>query len=137
MTYSHSNSVAVNVGGQREKVFNPAVPGSDKSAFYYSAVYSARVEITPANETPVIQLPANAYITSISVVVGTLFSAGAKVEIGTTAAGSDVLAATAIDAAVSAPAAPLKTLIADGVLYVTVTGSPTAGDAFVLVNYSH
>jgi hypothetical protein len=132
-----SNSIGVNLGGQRDKVFNPAVPGSDKSAFYYSAVYSARVEITKDNETPVIQLPANAYITSISIVVGTLFTTGSKVEIGTTAAGTDVLAATAVDAAVSAPVAPKKALIADGVLHVTVTGSPTVGDAFVQVQYSH
>lgn len=86
-------------------------------------------------------LPAGALITRTLVLIETAFSAGAGLTVGTTAGGTDILAA-ADSAATTAGAkrpdtASVKGRLAnDTVLYGAVTGAPSAGVATIVFEYA-
>ncbi|MBI1690530.1 hypothetical protein [Methylorubrum sp. DB1722] len=105
-------------------------------------VHYVRASVVAANGSFVMpaSIPAGSIITASLVLVGTAFSAGASLVVGSAPGGNDIVAAA--DSAVTAAGAKrpdtatLKgQLAADTTLYGTIAGAPAAGAATLVFFY--
>ena len=84
-------------------------------------------------------IPAGALILGVNTNVETAITPGtATLNVGTTAAGTDIAAGIALTAGTvvtPAAAALANPLTADTQVWANITGTPTAGDAFVTVQF--
>jgi hypothetical protein len=112
---------------------------------FNNCVQSIAGRITAVSGGPATQsvqigtLPAGALILGINTNVETaLVGTTPTFNVGTTAAGTDIAAGIALTAGtVTTPAAAALTnpVTADTDVYVNITGTPTAGDAYVTVQF--
>lgn len=138
MTFSHTNSKFVATGGFNQQVPLPADPQSNQLASYWSAVQGTNTPLVFGTIAYTVVLPLGAIITAVKVLLSTVFSAGSTLALGSTLAGVDILAATAITAQVNTiaikPTIPVSS-VDDQTIFVTLGGTPTSGAGNLIVEY--
>lgn len=140
MTFSHSNSKFVAVGGFNQQVPLPADIQSNQLASYWSAEHGTNTPLVFGTAAYTVVLPLGAIITAVKVLISTAFAGGTSpsIQLGSTLSGVDILASTALSAQINTlaikPTIPVSS-VDDQTVFVTITGGPTAGAATLVLQY--
>lgn len=139
------------VGVQAERGFYQEVPlaGAPKSmvsASHNSALHCVFIPLAAATTSYAFPLPPASYVVDYAVNVSVAFSAGTSIEVGTTAASSNMLGTGAFNVlstgsaivpspapTVHQPANPIG--VASVAAFVTILGAPAAGAGTLIVRY--
>jgi hypothetical protein len=134
-TGSNTNSVGNATGGHTQKVPNPFNPSSNALASYYSSIQAVPVPFIFSTTAYTVFLPQNAFIEQVIYIPSVAFSGG-SFEIGTTGPGSsNLLTGVALTSgSINTLAAPILTGTTQE-LFITITGAPTTGTGFLVINY--
>jgi hypothetical protein len=135
-TFSHTKSRQIN-NGVVQKVPLPSNPASNQTAKYHSASHIALTPIGFGTLAYTTVLPVGAIIKEFRVLLTTAFSAGSAFTAGSTVAGTDLLGSSVLTVQnqfIPASAQVLTSGDSQTVFY-TITGSPTVGAGFLLLEY--